>query len=102
MAGRSWWRHLVCTMVVYTTCTASEEGRREEHHAECGRAPHRGGAGEGADRATTLNEQFRRWLAEYTAQERPDVDAAMELIERIRTYANTGGRKFTREEMNER
>jgi hypothetical protein len=50
---------------------------------------------------TTLNEQFRRWLADYTQQERR-ADRAMAVIERISSYARTGGRKFTRDEMNER
>jgi hypothetical protein len=54
------------------------------------------------DEQTTLNEKFRGWLKEYTNSGRPNVEAAMELLDRIRSYATTGGRKFTREEMNER
>lgn len=50
---------------------------------------------------TTLNEQFRRWLADYARQEKP-ADAAMALIEELRAQVGTGGRKFTRDEMNER
>ena len=50
---------------------------------------------------TTLNEQFRRWLEAYTDR-RGDVEQAMELLRRIQSYADTGGRKFTREELNER
>ncbi len=53
---------------------------------------------------TTLNEQFRLWLAEY-AQKRYDEQravAGMAVLERIRSYTGTGGRKFTRDEMNER
>src|SRR5690606_14663407 len=50
---------------------------------------------------TTLNEQFRRWLEEYAAPDR-SVEDAMELLDEIRSYVRTGGRKFTREEMNER
>ena len=50
---------------------------------------------------TTLNEQFRLWLAEYASRRR-SADDAMRLVDEIRTYARTGGRKFTRDEMNER
>jgi len=50
---------------------------------------------------TTLNEQFRRWLADYVRQER-QADASMALIEELRGQVRTGGRKFTRDEMNER
>lgn len=50
---------------------------------------------------TTLNEQFRGWLAEY-ARCRQTASDAIAVIESIRTYARTGGRRFTREEMNER
>ena len=50
---------------------------------------------------TTLNEQFRRWLADYVRQEQK-TESAMALIEELRGQVRTGGRKFTREEMNER
>ena len=50
---------------------------------------------------TTLNEQFRRWLADYVRQEQK-TGSAMALIEELRGQVRTGGRKFTREEMNER
>jgi hypothetical protein len=50
---------------------------------------------------TTLNEQFRRWLENYVRQEQ-QVDAAMLLIGELRSQVRTGGRKFTRDEMNER
>lgn len=50
---------------------------------------------------TTLNEQFRRWLAEYIDEDRL-VDDALDLLAEVRTYVRSGGRKFTREEMNER
>lgn len=49
---------------------------------------------------TTLNEQFRLWLEDYARQRQADI--AMEVVERIRSYASSDGRKFTREEMNER
>ena len=50
---------------------------------------------------TTLNEQFRRWLAEYAQQER-HAAAAMAVITELQGKLRTGGRKFTRDEMNER
>ncbi len=50
---------------------------------------------------TTLNEQFRRWLADY-GQRKQRADEAMAVVERLRDYVRTGGRKFTRDEMNER
>jgi uncharacterized protein involved in exopolysaccharide biosynthesis len=50
---------------------------------------------------TTLNEEFRRWLEQYT-QRRDRAQRAMATIEGLRGKIRTGGRKFTREEMNER
>ena len=49
---------------------------------------------------TTLNEQFRLWLEQYARQRR--AQRAMETIDRLRKYVDTGGQKFSREEMNER
>ncbi|MBE2241189.1 MAG: hypothetical protein IAE86_00415 [Burkholderiaceae bacterium] len=49
---------------------------------------------------TTLNEQFRRWLEQYAR--RRQAARALESIDRMRAYVRTGGRKFTRDEMNER
>lgn len=52
---------------------------------------------------TTLNEEFRRWLEEYTRAEREErVRRARATIEELQKHIDTGGRKFTREEMNER
>jgi len=48
---------------------------------------------------TTLNMQFRRWLADYARQEQADEAAAV--IREIQRYARTGGRSFSRDEMNE-
>ncbi len=52
------------------------------------------------ERKTTLNAEFRQWLEDYTGlstwAERHD-----ELMKRL-SYVETGGRKFTRDEMNER
>ena len=50
---------------------------------------------------TTLNEQFRVWLASYAGRRR-HADEAMAVIDEMRKYVRTGGRKFSRDEMNER
>jgi hypothetical protein len=49
---------------------------------------------------TTLNEQFRRWLADYVQQEQ-QTESAIALIQELREQVRTGGHKFTRDEMNE-
>jgi hypothetical protein len=47
---------------------------------------------------TTLNEVFRRWLKQYADRKKEqEIDMVMESMD----YA-VSGRKFTREEMNER
>jgi chromosomal replication initiation ATPase DnaA len=50
---------------------------------------------------TTLNDEFRRWLAGYARTE-DRVRAAAETIAKLQAYVRTEGRKFTREELNER
>lgn len=50
---------------------------------------------------TTLNEQFRRWLADYARREQ-QAERAMAVVRGLQGKVRTGGRKFTREEMNER
>lgn len=50
---------------------------------------------------TTLNEEFRAWLAAYGRRERR-ADEARAVVERLQGYVRTGGRTFTRDEMNER
>jgi len=50
---------------------------------------------------TTLNEEFRRWLAEYTRQKQK-AETALSVVRQMRKYVRTGGRKFSRGEMNER
>ena len=50
---------------------------------------------------TTLNKLFRRWLADY-ARHAQQADEAMAVIRELRGQVRTGGRKFTRDEMNER
>jgi hypothetical protein len=49
---------------------------------------------------TTLDEQFQRWLTAY-ARPRPSVEETMAFLDEL-SYADTGGRKFTRDELNER
>ena len=49
---------------------------------------------------TTLNEQFRLWLEQYARQCR--VRQFQEMMEEMKGKVSTGGRKFTRDEMNER
>ncbi len=50
---------------------------------------------------TTLNSQFRQWLTSYVGRER-QADVAMAAIQELREAVSTGGRTFTRDEMNER
>lgn len=50
---------------------------------------------------TTLNEQFRRWLETY-ARTDAGADRAMGTIQDLQTRVHTSGKRFTREEMNER
>ena len=49
---------------------------------------------------TTLNEQFRIWLASYARKQR--VRKFREVLDDLQGKVSTGGRKFTRDEMNER
>ena len=50
---------------------------------------------------TTLNEEFRRWLEAYALRENL-AHTAMETIADLQLSLRTGGRRFTRDEMNER
>ena len=50
--------------------------------------------------STTLNEQFRIWLAQYARKQR--VARFREVMDELQGKVSTGGRKFTRDEMNER
>ena len=50
---------------------------------------------------TTLNEQFRRWLETYACQEER-VRRFDDTVTKLQKTLRTGGRKFTRDEMNER
>jgi hypothetical protein len=51
-------------------------------------------------RRTTLNAAFREWLVQFTAQRNRtrEFDAVMRSLRHV----NSGGRRFTRDEMNER
>lgn len=49
---------------------------------------------------TTLNEQFRLWLEQYARQRR--AKQFQEMMADLKGKVSTGGRKFTRDEMNER
>jgi hypothetical protein len=70
--------------------TLSADDRLIEAARERARAEH-----------TTLNEQFRNWLKDYAGVERR-ADAATAVIEELQARVRTRGRKFTRDEMNER
>ena len=50
---------------------------------------------------TTLNAEFRRWLERYSGG-RERLAAHRALMDDLRKRVNTGGRRFTRDEMNER
>lgn len=50
---------------------------------------------------TTLNQKFRLWLEHYVRREQRAVEA-MRVIHELQSTISTGGRKFTRDEMNER
>ena len=54
-----------------------------------------------AAEGTTLDALFRRWLAEYVERGR-QADRAMAAIRELRETIGTAGRRFTRDEMNER
>ena len=49
---------------------------------------------------SSLNEQFRLWLQQYTRKQRGR--RFEELMADLHGKISTGGRKFTRDEMNER
>ena len=50
---------------------------------------------------TTLNQQFRLWLENYVRREQRAAEA-MRVIRELQGSITTGGRRFTRDDMNER
>ncbi len=50
---------------------------------------------------TTLNAQFRMWLENYVQREQKS-ERTIETIRELQASIFSGGRKFSREEMNER
>ena len=50
---------------------------------------------------TSLNAMFRLWLEDYAGR-KAQAERAMKTIRELQGRIRTGGRKFTREEMNER
>lgn len=50
---------------------------------------------------TTVNKEFRNWLADYAKRD-DKVQAYDQLMKELRGKVSTGGKKFTRDEMNER
>lgn len=50
---------------------------------------------------TSLNAAFREWLAEYSRRPGRALRAS-ETIRRLQAHVDTGGRAFTREELNAR
>ncbi len=50
---------------------------------------------------STLNDEFRRWLERYAHREEQS-PVAMQVIKDMRARVRTRGRRFTRDEMNER
>jgi hypothetical protein len=50
---------------------------------------------------TTLDEKFQIWLEDYVGQSH-HAQQAMALVSELQGKLRTGGRKFSRDEMNER
>jgi hypothetical protein len=57
-----------------------------------------------AERRTTLNAEFRKWLAEFTETEAKARDRLerLDALFKATKGVSSGGRRFTRDEMNER
>jgi len=49
----------------------------------------------------TLNDEFRAWLEDYVGRDE-QADRAARFLDHVGQYAHTGGRRFSREEMNAR
>jgi hypothetical protein len=50
---------------------------------------------------STLNAEFRKWLEDFSQRQQKAEDT-LAILRKISSYASSGGRKFTRDEMNER
>ena len=50
---------------------------------------------------STLNVEFRRWLARYSRLDTESANAVA-VIDALRSRVRSGGKKFTRDDMNER
>ena len=50
---------------------------------------------------STLNEQFRVWLKQYARSE-GDAERTRRILDGLQARIHSGGRKFSRDEMNER
>ena len=84
----------MCTITVYTTVVKNITLSADQQLIEAARAKARASN-------RTLNDEFRDWLAEYVA--RNDIaDRAVHVMEHVAQYAATNGRRFTRDEMNDR
>ena len=53
-----------------------------------------------ASENTTLNAEFRRWLEVYARRHR--AGRAMSAVRKLQARYRTGGRKFSRDDLNER
>ncbi|MFP5228054.1 MAG: hypothetical protein ACLGXA_10520 [Acidobacteriota bacterium] len=81
------------TSFVYAYTVKNITFSADEHHIEDARAVAR-------TRRTTLNAAFREWLVQYSGRQARRKE--IEEFFRSARYGNSGGRRFTRDEMNER
>lgn len=81
-------------MPVYTMCVKNITLSADEKLIEAARKKARASN-------RTLNDEFRRWLEAYTTADDRAAEAEA-VMEQIASYAGTGGRTFSRDEMNER
>ena len=85
---------VVHTILVYTMCMKNVTFTADETLIEAARRKAQ------ASRRT-LNDEFRAWLEEYVARDE-QAARALALIDHVSQYASSGGRRFSREEMNAR
>lgn len=82
------------TNAVYTISMKNVTFSAHEHLIEAARK-------KAQARNRTLNDEFRAWLEDYVGRDE-QADRAMLFVDHVSQYAHSGGRKFSREEMNER